>query len=57
MHNTAQNAFAAATPAAFGAVIGAVGYASTFGLALTLPLAACLVVPVRSEQGIRAQAP
>src|SRR5581483_8609735 len=46
VQNTAQNAFAAVTPAAFGAVIGAIGYASTFGLALTLPLAACFLVPV-----------
>jgi MFS family permease len=57
VQNTAQNAFAAATPAAFGAVIGAIGYASTFGLALTLPLVACVLVPVRSEQRIRAQVP
>jgi sugar phosphate permease len=49
VQNTAQNTFAAATPAAFGAVIGALGYASTFGLALTLPLVACFLVPVRSE--------
>lgn len=57
VQNTAQNAFAAATPAAFGAVIGAVGYASTFGLALTLPLAACLLVPVSSERRVGAQVP
>jgi sugar phosphate permease len=57
VQNTAQNAFAAATPAAFGAVIGAVGYASTFGLALALPLAACVLVPVRSEQRARVQVP
>lgn len=49
VQNTAQNTFAAATPAAFGAVIGAVGYASTFGLTVTLPLVACFLVPVRSE--------
>lgn len=57
VQNTAQNAFAAATPAAFGAVIGAVGYATTFGLALTLPLAACLLVPVSSERRVGAQTP
>jgi MFS family permease len=50
VQNTAQNTFAAATPAAFGALIGAIGYASTFGLALTLPLVACFLVPVRSER-------
>jgi MFS family permease len=49
VQNTAQNAIAAATPAAFGAVIAGAGYATAFGLALVFPLVASAFIPVRSE--------
>jgi sugar phosphate permease len=49
VQNTAQNAFAAATPAVFGVVIAAAGYAGAFGLAATLPVLACALVPVSGE--------
>jgi hypothetical protein len=51
VQNTAQNAFAAATPAAFGAVIAAAGYAGAFGVAAAFPLVATLLIPVSSEAG------
>ena len=50
IHNTAQNACAAITPPAVAVVIGAAGYATAFGAAAALPVAAALLVPVRTAQ-------
>lgn len=49
VQNTAQNAVAAATPAAFGAVIAGAGYAGAFGLAVVFPVLASALVPVNGE--------
>ncbi|AEF41635.1 MFS transporter [Hoyosella subflava] len=45
IHNTAQNAVAAAVPPAFGATITAVGFPATFALAAVFALLAAPVVP------------
>ncbi len=45
VHNTAQNAVAAAVPPAFGATITAVGFPATFAFAAACALIAAPVVP------------
>lgn len=57
VQNTAQNLVAAATPAAFGLVIGAIGYAGAFAGAGVFPVAACLLVPVRGERPTPGECP
>ena len=56
IQNTGQNAFAAATPPALAAVIGAAGYPAAFGLVALFPLAAAALVPVGGERQVRAAA-
>ena len=50
IQNTGQNAFAAATPPALAAVIGAAGYPAAFGIVALFPLAAAALLPVHAER-------
>jgi len=50
IQNTAQNAFAAATPPVIAAVIGSAGYPAVFAAVAAFPLAAAVVVPVAAER-------
>ncbi len=50
VQNTGQNAFAAATPPALAAVIGAAGYPAAFGIVALFPLAAAALLPVYAER-------
>jgi sugar phosphate permease len=52
IHNTGQNAFAAATPPVLAAVIGGAGYAMAFGAAALFPLAAVAFIPVSAERRV-----
>jgi nitrate/nitrite transporter NarK len=56
IQNTGQNAFAAATPPALAAVIGAAGYSVAFGVVALFPLAAVGLVPVAGERRATARA-
>jgi sugar phosphate permease len=49
VQNTAQNAVAALTPAAVGAVIAASSFAGGFAVAIAFPLAAALVIPSKAQ--------
>jgi len=50
IQNTAQNAFAAATPPVIAAVIGSAGYPAVFGVVAAFPLLAAALVPVAAER-------
>jgi sugar phosphate permease len=53
IQNTAQNAFAAATPPVVAAVIGPAGYPAVFAAVAAFPLLAALLVPVAAERRAR----
>ena len=53
IQNTGQNAFAAVTPPALAAVIGAAGYPAAFGAVALFPVAAAALVPVGGEGRVR----
>jgi MFS family permease len=50
IQNTAQNAFAAATPPVIAAVIGRAGYPAVFAVVAAFPLLAASLVPVAAER-------
>jgi sugar phosphate permease len=50
IQNTAQNAFAAATPPVIAAVIGPAGYPAVFAVVAAFPLLAAALVPVAAER-------
>ena len=49
IQNTAQNAFAAATPPVVAVAIGAAGYPAVFAAVAFFPLVAAVLVPVAAE--------
>ncbi len=53
IQNTAQNAFAAATPPVIAAVIGPAGYPAVFTVVAFFPLLAAALVPVAAEHHAR----
>jgi sugar phosphate permease len=56
IQNTGQNLLGAVTPPLVGSLVAGPGFTKTFGAIVTLPIAAGLLVPVRSEHAITPEA-